>query len=164
LPITVPQTVGQVPLYYNTKPSGRGFDYVTVRGKLLFPFCYGLSYTVFTYSNLQISPMKASPKDTIRIQLDLKNTGNRRGDEVVQLYLRDEVSSVFRPLKELKNFRRITLEAGEKKTVGFEITREDLTFLDKNMKNILEPGKFEVMIGSSSDDIRLKSSFEIEER
>jgi beta-glucosidase len=161
LPITFPQFVGQVPLYYNHKPTGRGDDYTDMSGKPLFPFGFGLSYTAFTYSNLQITPKQISSSGKVRVSVDLQNVGGRKGEEVVQLYLHDPVASVTRPVKELKGFKRITLEPREKKTVTFEISKNELQFLDAQMKNVVEPGTIEVMIGSSSDDIRLKSSFEI---
>ncbi|RKY84837.1 beta-glucosidase, partial [candidate division KSB1 bacterium] len=164
LPITFPQSVGQAPLYYNYKPTGRGYDYIYVSGKPLFPFGYGLSYTEFKYSNLRITPEKITTNEKINISVDVENVGNFRGDEVVQLYLHDVVASMIRPVKELKGFKRITLDPEEKKTVNFVIKPEQLSFLDVNMNRIIEPGIFEVMIGSSSEDIRLKSSFEVVSR
>jgi len=164
LPITFPQFVGQVPLYYNPKPTGRGYNYTDMSGKPLFPFGHGLSYTKFEYSNLQISPKEVTPAGKVQVSVDIQNVGDRKGDEVVQLYLHDVVASVTRPLKELKGFKRITLEPKEKKTVTFVLTREQLSFLDQKMKSVVEPGAFEVMIGSSSEDIRLKSSFEVVKR
>jgi len=162
LPITFPKTVGQLPLYYNPKPSGRVYDYVDLRGiQYLFPFGYGLSYTTFEYSNLRISPDKISPEGCVKIQVDVKNTGRYKGDEVVQLYIHDAIASVARPLKELKGFKRITLEPGEQKTVEFTLGPEELSFYDVNMNLTVEPGLFEVMIGSSSEDIRLKGTFEV---
>ncbi len=161
LPLTFPQSVGQVPLYYNVKPSGRGYDYVSLSGKPQFPFGHGLSYTQFEYTNLQISPKQISPTQTVQISVDVKNTGTRAGEEVVQMYLRDVVASVARPLKELKSFKRITLKSREKQTVTFALMPEQLSFLDQNMKTVVEPGEFEVMVGSSSEDIRLRGSFEI---
>lgn len=163
LPITFPRAVGQVPLYYNYKPSGRGYDYTNLTGKPLFPFGYGLSYTQFEYTNLRIEPLKAklSSIDKIKISVDIQNVGNYKGDEVVQLYIRDLVSSLSRPFKELKRFKRITLEPGEKKTVAFILLPEDLAFLDINLKYIIEPGSFEIMIGSSSEDIRVKGNLEV---
>jgi beta-glucosidase len=161
LPITFPQFVGQVPLYYNHKPTGRGDDYTDMSGKPLFPFGFGLSYTAFTYSNSQITPKQISSSGKVRVSVDLQNVGGRKGEEVVQLYLHDPVASVTRPVKELKGFKRITLEPREKKTVTFEISKNELQFLDAQMKNVVEPGTIEVMIGSSSDDIRLRSSFEV---
>ncbi|MEM2400906.1 MAG: glycoside hydrolase family 3 N-terminal domain-containing protein [Candidatus Bathyarchaeia archaeon] len=162
LPITFPKTVGQLPLYYNPKPSGRVYDYVDLRGtQHLFPFGYGLSYTRFEYSNLRVEPEKISPDGSVRVQVDVKNIGGRRGDEVVQLYIHDQLASVARPLKELKGFKRITLEPGEQKTVTFTLGPEELSFYDINMNLIVEPGLFEVMVGSSSEDIRLKGTFEV---
>ena len=161
LPITFPQAVGQVPLYYNHKPTGRGDDYTDISGKPQFPFGFGLSYSTFAYKNLEISPAKFDPKGTVQVSVDVENTSNRRGEEVAQLYLHDPVASVTRPVKELKGFKRIDLRPGEKRTVTFSLAQEDLGFLDASMKFQVEPGLIEVMIGSSSEDIRAKSSFEI---
>ncbi len=161
LPITFPQFVGQVPLYYNHKPTGRGDDYTDMSGKPLFPFGFGLSYATFVYDNLQISPGRIAPSGKVRVSVDVRNTGDRAGDEVVQLYLHDPIASVTRPVKELKGFRRISLAPHEKKTVTFELTKKELEFLDAKMKYVVEPGAVEVMVGSSSDDIRAQSSFEI---
>ena len=162
LPITFPKTVGQLPLYYNYKPTGRVYDYVDLRGKqALFPFGYGLSYTKFEYSNLKINPKKINSQEKVNISADVKNTGRYKGDEIVQLYIHDAVASVARPVKELKGFKRITLDPNETKRVDFTLTSEELAFYDINMNLIIEPGIFEVMMGSSSEDIRLKGSFEI---
>ncbi|GAH56717.1 unnamed protein product, partial [marine sediment metagenome] len=162
LPITFPKTTGQLPLYYNHKPTGRSYDYVDLPGEqALFPFGYGLSYTKFEYSNLQINPEKISPQEKVNINLDVKNIGKYKGDEVIQLYIHDTVTTVARPLKELKRSKRITLESEEKKMVNFTITSQDLVFYDINMDLVVERGIFEVMIGSSSGDIRLKGSFEV---
>ena len=164
LPITFSKTVGQLPLYYNYKPTGRGYDYVDLRGNQpLFPFGHGLSYTEFEYSNLRIEPEKISAEGKVSIGADVKNTGKCRGDEVVQLYIHDAVATVAKPVKELKGFTRITLEPGEKKMVNFTVAREDLASYDIDMNLTVEPGTFEVMIGSSSEDIRLKGSFEVSE-
>lgn len=161
LPITFPQSVGQCPLYYNTKPSGRGYDYVTISGKPLFPFGYGLSYTKFEYSNLKIQNPKASQTENIHLGVEVRNIGTRAGDEVVQLYLHDQVASVVRPVKELKGFQRITLAPQESKTVVFTLTPDDLSMFDKDLKSVVEPGMFDVMIGSSSEDIRVKEAVEV---
>jgi beta-glucosidase len=161
LPITFPQSVGQLPLYYNPEPSGRGYDYATISGKPLFPFGYGLSYTKFEYTNLRISPPNPAATDTVQIRLDLKNVGDRRGDEVVQLYLHGASEIVARPLKELKGFKRVSLSPNETATVTFNLTPEQLSSLDLKLKPVVEPGVYDVMVGSSSEDIRLKGSFEI---
>jgi beta-glucosidase len=161
LPITFPQGVGQCPLYYNVKPSGRGYDYVNMSGKPLFAFGHGLSYTAFEYSNLQIQKPEISKWEDLPVTVDVKNTGTLKGDEVVQLYIRDSIASVTRPLLELKAFKRISLEPGEKSTVSFVLKPDDLSFLDENLKKIVEPGKFGVMIGSSSADIRQQGNFTV---
>ncbi len=162
LSITFPKTVGQLPLYYNHKSTGRGYDYVDLRGEqALFPFGYGLSYTEFEYSNLKINPQKITLQEKVNISVDVKNIGRYKGDEVIQLYIKDIVATVARPIKELKGFKRIILEPEEKKTVNFTITSGDLVFYDINMDLVVERGIFEVMIGSSSEDIRLKGSFEV---
>ncbi len=164
LPITFPQFVGQVPLYYNYKPTGRGYDYADMSGKPQFPFGYGLSYTTFAYSDLRISPTSLTPDGTVDISVKVENTGSRTGDEVVQLYTHQITASVARPLKELKGFERVSLEPGKSKTVRFTLRRKDLSYPDRHMKEVLEPGPIEVMIGSSSDDIRVKSGFDVAPR
>lgn len=162
LPITFPKTVGQLPLYYNHKPTGRVDDYVDLRGKqYLFPFGYGLSYTKFEYSNLTIDPKEISPDEEININVDVENVGEFEGDEVVQLYLHDAVSSLAKPVKELKRFRRVTLKPGEKEKVSFTLASEDLLSYDADMNLVIEPGIFEVMLGASSEDIRLKGNFKV---
>jgi len=161
LPITFPQFEGQTPLYGIPRPTGRGYDYVNMSGQPLYPFGYGLSYTKFDYRNLKITPDKINPGGRVTVTVEVANIGERAGDEVVQLYLRDLVSSVSRPIRELRGFRRISLQAGETKTVEFTLGAEALSFLDKDLKSIVEPGGFEVMVGSSSADIRAKASFEV---
>jgi beta-glucosidase len=161
LPITFPQYVGQCPLYHNPKPTGRGYDYVDLSGKPLFPFGYGLSYTKFEYSNLKITPAEIKAGEKVTVSVDVQNVGDRKGDEVVQLYLHDVVSYPARPLKELSGFRRITLEPKEKKTVAFTLSAEQMSFLGIDMKSVIEPGTFEVMVGGSSEDIRVKATFEV---
>lgn len=159
LPMTFPLNVGQVPLYYNFEPTGRGYDYIDLTGKPLFPFGHGLSYTTFEYSNLKV-PATVTAKDPVTISFDVTNTGKVKGDEVPQLYLHQAVSSVVRPLKELKDFSRITLAPGEKKTVTFTLKPDQLMIWNDKMKRVLEPGRFEVMVGSSSEDIRLRGAFQ----
>ena len=161
LPFTWPQYVGQLPLYYNYKPTGRGYDYVDMSGTPLFPFGHGLSYTKFSYSNLRIEEKEGG---RIEVSVDIENIGDREGDEVVQLYIHDVVASVARPVKELKGFKRITLKPGEKATVNFTISPNDLALFDMNMHRVVEPGIFEVMVGSSSEDIRLRGTFRIKQK
>ena len=161
LPITFPIAEGQLPLVYNHKPPGRGDDYTNLTGQPLFPFGFGLSYTSFDYTDLQLEKSIIKAGENLALRVKVKNTGKYQGDEVVQLYLRDELASVARPIKELKGFHRVSLEPGEEKEVRFIVTPEMLTMLDINMKEVIEPGKFRVMIGSSSMDIRLREVFEV---
>jgi beta-glucosidase len=159
LPMTFPLSVGQCPVYYNLEPSGRGYDYVDLTGKPLFPFGFGLSYTKFGYSNLKISPEAAGKSESVTVTFDVQNTGSVKGDEVPQLYLHQAVSSIVRPLKELEGFQRISLAPGEIKTVSFTLNPDQMAIWDEHMKRVIERGKFEIMIGSSSDDIRLRGAF-----
>lgn len=165
LPITFPRAVGQVPIFYSHKPSGgRSFlygDYVSLSAKPLFPFGHGLSYTRFELENLQITPNSVNTEGKVQISVDVRNVGERAGEEVVQLYVHDVLSSVTRPVKELKGFKRIALEPGEKKTVTFTLSVSQLGFYNREMELVVEPGTIEVMIGSSSEDIRLTGTFEI---
>jgi len=135
--------------------------YVFTKTKPLFPFGHGLSYTRFEYSELRITPKEIRPRGNIIISFKIKNIGNYYGDEVIQLYLHDMVASLTRPVKELKGFKRISLEAGEKKKVNFKLFIEQLAFYDRDINLVVEPGMFEVMIGSSSEDIRLRGQFEV---
>jgi len=159
LPITFPRSVGQCPLYYDYKPSGRGYDYVHLPGSPRFPFGYGLSYTTFAYSDLEITPKDPVMGRTVRVSFKVKNTGGRKGDEVVQLYLRDETASLVQPLKSLKRFRRISLEPGEEKEVVFRLQPADLAIYTRACRRKVEPGRFLVMVGGSSAEIRLKGEF-----
>ena len=164
LPVTIPRHVGQYPFYYNFKPSKAYWSksgYVDMSFDPLYEFGYGLSYTKFEYGNLQIAPQETNSKGEVQVSVDVKNTGDRAGDEIVQLYLNDEVSSVTRPVKELKGFERIALAPGETKNVRFKLTPEDLSFLDENLARTVEPGKFNVMVGASSKDIRMRGSFNV---
>ena len=158
LTISFPRSVGQLPLYYNLKPTARR-GYLFANKEPLFPFGFGLSYTTFSYSNLKISPEKIVVGDKANVSVTVSNKGNVAGDEIVQLYIRDLVSSVTRPIKELKDFKRISLGPGESKTVEFVITPDKLSFLDLNMKNVVEPGWFDIMVGTSSvkfDTVKLE--------
>jgi beta-glucosidase len=149
LTISFPRSVGQLPLYYNRKPTARR-GYLFANKESLFPFGFGLSYTTFAYSNLKLDPARIGVKGETKVSVTVTNTGKRPGDEIVQLYIRDLVSSVTRPVMELKDFKRISLSAGESKTVEFVITPDKLSFLDLNMKNVVEPGWFDIMVGTSS--------------
>jgi len=149
LTITFPQNVGQLPCYYNKKPSMYR-DYVLANNSPLFPFGFGLSYTKFEYKNLKISPLEIPANGTSQISVDIINIGNRKGDEIVQLYIHDKISSVTRPIKELKDFSRISLNPGETKTITFTITPDKLEFYNIDMKRVVEPGDFEIMVGKSS--------------
>jgi len=156
LPITFPVHEAQLPLVYNHKPTGRGDDYNNLSGLPLFPFGYGLSYTSFEYSDIKLSKNIINKAESTSVSVTVKNTGTRDGDEVVQLYIRDMLSSVARPVMELKGFQRMHLKAGESKTISFDIIPDMLSMLDINMKEVVEPGEFRIMIGGSSRDIRLK--------
>lgn len=156
LPITFPITEGQLPMAYNHKPTGRTDDYADLTGQPQYPFGFGLSYTSFSYSDLQCDKLHMKQNDSIMVQFILKNTGLRDGDEVIQLYIRDLLSSVTRPVKELKGFQRIHLKAGEEKKVLFSITADLLKMLNDRLDWVVEPGDFRIMIGASSSDIRLR--------
>ncbi len=162
LPFTWPHCEGQLPFYYNAKPSGRVYDYVNMTGAPLFPFGHGLSYTRFEYSDLKIQVLDEGR--LVKVSATVRNIGEREGDEVVQLYVRDAVASVARPLKELKGFKRVRLKPGEAATVEFTLTPDDLAFFDQRMRRAVEPGTFIVMVGSSSEDIRLHGEFELKKR
>jgi beta-glucosidase len=155
LPVTIPRSVGHLPAFYNYKPSARRgylFDDVSP----LFHFGFGLSYTSFAFKHVRLEKKSIRLKEKTRVLFDVTNTGKRKGDEVVQMYIRDLVSSVTRPIKELKGFQRITLQPGETKTVALDITPESLAFYDINMNYVVEPGDFEVMVGNSSSDSDLQ--------
>jgi beta-glucosidase len=154
LPMTVPRNVGQVPIYYNIMPPGRRPGrYFRSKAEPLWPFGHGLSYTTFEYSDLKITPTSST---SASVSIDIAKTGNRTGDEVVQLYVRDEYASVVRPDRELKCFQRITLKPGEKRTSTFTLDKDAFAFYDeKSDEWIVEPGDFTIMAGSSSADIRI---------
>lgn len=165
LPITFPRSVGQVPLFYNHKPSGMRSnwygDYVAEKAEPLFPFGHGLSYTTFEYGSLSLSPSRATSGESVAIACEVTNTGSVAGEEVVQLYIRDEVASVPRPVKQLMGYARVALQPGERKTIRFALPVNQLAFTSSAMSLVIEPGRIQVMIGSSSDDIRLRGAFEI---
>ena len=166
LTMSMPQAVGQEPLYYNHQPTGRPVpegtkefrkyqsNYLDVRNDPLYPFGYGLSYTTFSYSDLQLSATEMSPTGSVEASVTVTNTGNVDATEIVQLYIRDLVASVSRPVKELKGFERITLKAGESKNVTFTITPEMLKFYNYDLKYVLEPGDFSIMVGPNSRDLK----------
>lgn len=165
LPISFPRHVGQVPVFYYHKPSGGRTHwqgrYVDMSAEPLYPFGHGLSYTRFEYGDLAISPSQAGPTDTISVSVTVTNCGQRSGDEVVQLYVSDPVASVTRPVIALKGFKRVTLQPGERRTVVFDLDVRHLAFYDRDMRYQVEPGRIDVKIGSSSEDIRVSGSFEI---
>lgn len=167
LTISIPRSVGQLPVYYNYKPSSKTYDYVTMQNTPLYPFGYGLSYTTFSYANLRLTNLAnsgliknpaASLSEIImvpyQVKIDVTNTGLRKGEEIVQLYIHDKISSVTRPVKELKGFLKIELNPGETKTVSFTITDDMLKFWNKDMKYVKEPGIVEIMVGPNSQSLQ----------
>lgn len=168
LPVTIPRSVGQIPLYYNYKNTGRppsSNDHYT--SKYLdspvtpqFPFGYGLSYTTFSYADLKLNKTEITMSDTLRVSIVVRNEGRREGDEIVQLYVREPVASVTRPVKELKGFQRIKLRAGESQTVEFLLLPPQLGFYNREMKWEIEPGTFQVFVGKNSEDV-METTFEL---
>jgi beta-glucosidase len=163
LPITFPQQEGQLPLVYNHLPTGRGDDYYDLSGLPQFPFGYGLSYTQFSYQQMRLSKTVMAPTDSTVVTCQVTNTGNMAGDEVVQLYIRDILASVARPVLELKDFKRIHLLPGQTTQVSFTISPAMLTMLNQQLLPVIEPGDFRIMIGSSSRDLQLKGTLTIKE-
>jgi beta-glucosidase len=171
LPMTFPRTVGQVPIYYNHLNTGRppeeqnkySSKYLDVPWTPLYPFGYGLSYTTFKLSNLQLSAPRIRATDKLVVSVDVENSGTRDGDEVVQLYIRDLVASMSRPVKELKGFQRVALKRGEKRRVEFTLSHDDLAFWNREMRFVVEPGEFSVMVGSNSRDV-IEAKFQVTER
>lgn len=161
LPITFPIHEAQLPLIYNHKPTGRGDDYNNLSGLPLFPFGYGLSYTQFEYSDLQLDKQVINANENAIAQCTIKNTGKYAGEEVAQLYITDKLASVARPVMELKGFQRFMLQPGESRKITFTITPAMLTMLNADLKEVIEPGAFTIMIGASSRDIRLKETLEL---
>lgn len=158
LPVSVPANIGQLPVYYNKKPP-MPHNYVEMSARPLYPFGYGLSYTTFKYDNLQI---KKQGPTTFEVSLKVTNTGQYDGDEVVQLYLHDEFASTAQPLKQLKKFQRIFIPKGETRDITFTLEAEDLSIINADMKCVVEPGDFTIMIGSSSDNILLQETITVE--
>lgn len=170
LPMTFPREEGQIPIYYNHFSTGRPSinedkvyksAYIDLSNAPKFPFGYGLSYTTFGYTDLKLSKTTMKDSETIEALVTITNTGKFAGEEVVQLYLQDKFGSVVRPILELKDFQKIKLNAGESKTIKFVIDKEQLSFYNSELNWVTEPGAFELMIGASSADIRLRSSFEL---
>ena len=171
LPMTFPREVGQIPIYYNHFSTGRPAKdenqnnyvsaYIDLKNSPKFPFGFGLSYTKFDYSGLKLSSVKMKNNETIKVSFQLSNVGKAAGEEVVQLYLKDKFGSVVRPVLELRDFQKVKLNAGESKTIEFTIDKEKLSFYNDKLEWTAEPGDFEVMIGASSADIKLKSDFEL---
>ena len=155
LPISSPRSVGHLPVFYNYKPSARR-GYLWDDASPLFPFGFGLSYTTFKLENVRLAKKRIARDGSTRVLVDVTNTGKRAGSEVVQMYIRDCVSSVTRPVKELKGFKKVSLNPGEMQTVVLEITPESLAFYDVNMNYVVEPGEFEILIGNSSRDVDLQ--------
>ncbi|MEN7550982.1 glycoside hydrolase family 3 N-terminal domain-containing protein [Rapidithrix thailandica] len=168
LPITFPRSVGQVPTFYNMKNTGRPMDpnnkytskYLDIPNTPLFPFGFGLSYSSFEYTGLEVSTSQLPFNGKLEVSVSVKNTGTVSGEEVVQLYIRDLVASVTRPVKELKGFQKILLTPGESRTVSFELTSDDLAFYTKDMTFTAEPGKFKVMVGTNSEELQ-ETEFEL---
>lgn len=168
LPVTFPRSVGQVPMYYNYMNTGRPPEaenrytskYFDMPWTPLFPFGYGLSYTKFKITNLQLSAPRIDANGKLTVSVEVENVGARAGDEVVQLYIRDPVASMTRPVKELKGFQRVTLQPGQKRRVEFVLDREHLGFWNREMRYVVEPGEFRVMVGSSSADV-IEAKFEV---
>jgi beta-glucosidase len=157
LPISIPRSVGHLPVFYNYKPSARR-GYLWDEVSPLFPFGFGLSYTTFKLDNVRLAKKRIARDGSTRVLVDVTNTGKRAGWEVVQMYIRDCVSSVTRPIKELKGFHKVWIEPGETKTVRLDVTSESLAFYDVNMKYVVEPGEFEIMVGNSSCDADLQKT------
>jgi beta-glucosidase len=171
LPVSFPRAEGQIPIFYSYTNTGRPVvneanityrsAYIDLPNTPKFAFGFGLSYTTFRYENLSLSASKMKKRDSITVRFTLRNTGLSKGEEVVQLYLRDKVASIARPVKELKGFQKVELEAGQSKAIEFIISKEQLSFYNSRLKWDCEAGEFRLMIGSASNDIRLETDFEL---
>jgi len=165
LPISFPRSVGQVPVFYAHKPSGgrshwKG-KYVEIDSQPQYPFGYGLSYTIFQYSDLQIGAQQVGAHDTVTIRVNVCNSGEREGDEIVQLYTHTRDASVTRPVKELRGFKRVTLQPGETRAVTFQLSVKQLAYYNRALEYVVEPGTVDVMVGSSSEAIHQQGTFTI---
>jgi beta-glucosidase len=168
LPVTFPYALGQVPIYYNHKNSGRPGSqdqkytsrYLDIPNDPLYPFGYGLSYTQFAYNNLNLNESSMIGDKPLEVKVDVKNTGTLAGTETIQLYIRDLVGSVTRPVKELKGFKKVMLKAGEVQTISFTVTKEDLSFFNRDNVWGSEPGKFTVFVGTNSQNT-IEAGFEL---
>ena len=166
--MTFPRTVGQVPIYYNHMNTGRppeannryNSKYLDLPWTPQFPFGFGLSYTQFKITNLQLSDTSITRNGQLKVSVEVENVGKRAGDEVVQLYIRDVAASMTRPVKELKGFKRISLKPGENNELNSRSGPEHLGFYNREMKYVVEPGEFKVLVGSSSEDV-IEKSFEV---
>jgi beta-glucosidase len=162
LPITFPVAEGQLPLRYNHKPTGRGDDYLDLTGQPLFPFGFGLSYTTFEYTDLAVEPSTLGATGSATVSFTMRNAGRVAGDEVAQLYVRDVLASVARPVMQLAGFQRVRLAPGESKRVAITLATSQLRMLDRDMRWVVEPGAVRIMVGSSSKDIRLRGALTIQ--
>ncbi|MEM8895251.1 MAG: glycoside hydrolase family 3 C-terminal domain-containing protein, partial [Bacteroidota bacterium] len=162
LTLSFPRMIGDLPVYYSKKESSSTKDYLAEDTKALYPFGYGLSYTSFEYSDFEIDKSTISEGGQVQVSGILRNTGDRAGEEIVQYYIRDRYSSASRPIKELKGFRKVSLEPGESKSVSWTLSIDDLRFYDHQMNYVVEPGRFEIMVGASSEDIKFETSFTLE--
>jgi len=160
--MSFPRSVGQVPIFYNERSTGRPFDpnskwtskYIDMPNAPLYPFGYGLSYTTFSYGDPSLNKSTFKKGESLQITVNVTNTGNRDGEEIVQLYVRDLVGSVTRPVKELKGFRKVFLAKGATTAVSFTLTDKDLSFYNKNMRFGSEPGEYDIMVGGNSQDLK----------
>ena len=161
LPVTLPRETGQVPVHYNRHSASSKWDYIFGSNRPLYPFGHGLSYTQFVYGGLRLSAERIGRDETLGIAFEVRNAGRRDGDEVAQLYVRDEIASVVRPVKELKRFARLHLKAGEETTVKFRLPIRELAFHDRSLNRVVEAGAYEIQVGASSEDICLKEKFSV---